>query len=343
MIVTLALREVQTQPERPAVCPACHCPGFYSHGRPYPKKVRDPQLNQVQIQRLCCKSCGATLTAYPKGVAKSQQTDRLKGIVALLWTLGLALRGVELALSLFGIPLDHSTVWLDVRDEGRQLCKKAGGAQCRVMGVDETFIRLKGKTVSLGIVVDVGGKVLALEVLGKPDKEKYLAWLKRWGEEFGAEIMVSDDSVNYRAPVEALGLKHQLCLIHFRRSVERRLRGLPEGGTQQYQEAINTIREVVSNLPRDGPEKLWPLTVKGKWPDKLRLAALYVLENWGKLTLYQEGAGVPSNTNIIERAIAWSKVRYRSCRGMKSIEGIFNLITLTQHLYTGNQGFQVAA
>lgn len=343
MIVTLALREVQSQPQKPKECPACHRAAFHSHGRPHPKKVRDPQLNQVETQRLRCKSCGATLTAYPKGVAKSQQTDRLKGIVALLWTLGLALRGVELALSLFGIPLDHSTVWLDVREESRKLRKKAGGAHNRVVAIDETFLHLKGKTTSLGIVVDVGGKVLAIEVLGKPDKGKYLSWLKRWAQEFGAEIIVSDDSVNYRAPVEELGLKQQLCLVHFRRSVGRRLRGLPGGEGQRYQEAIDTIREVVRGLPRDGPEKLWPLTVKGKWPEKLRLAALYVLENWGKITLFQEEAGVPSNSNIVERAIGWSKVRYRSCRGMKSVEGIFNLMALTQHLYTGNQGFQVAA
>lgn len=341
MIVALALREVQTRSQRPQQCPVCHCPRLYSHGRPHPKRVRDPHVKQVEIQRLRCKRCGDTFTAYPQGVGQAQQTDRLRGMVALLWTLGLPLRGVEIALSLFGIPLDHSTVWLDVRDESRKLRKKAGGVRSKIVAIDETFLRLKGKTTCLGIVVDAGGKVLALEVLGKPDKERYLAWLKGWAEEFGAEIIVSDDSVNYRGPVEELGLKQQLCLVHFRRSVARRLRGLQKG--EVYQGAIDIIREVVKDLPRDGPEKLWPLTVKGKWPEKLRLTALYVLENWRKITLFQEKAGVPSNTNKLEQAIGWSKVRYRSCRGMKSVEGIFNLVTLTQHLYTGNQGFQVAA
>ncbi len=45
--------------------------------------------------------------------------------------------------------------------------------------------------------------------------------------------------------------------------------------------------------------------------------------NWGRITLFQGEAGVPSNTNPVERAIGWSKIRYRSCLGMKSVEGIF--------------------
>jgi len=247
--------------------------------------------------------------------------------VALLYKLGLSHRGIEQALSLLGLPLDHVTSWLDVQAVGESL-RRAPKGKARVIGLDETYIRLRGRKAAIGVVVDTGGRPLSLTVLGQPDQKAYLAWLTSLCQGLGVQVVVSDDSTDYYAPIEALGLSQQLCLWHFRRTLGRQLARLAKGMRRRYGDAIAELRQLGRELPGDGPLAFWSL-LRRPLPPRLRNLVLYVLERWPKLTLHQRDGEVPATTTFVERAIARGKVRYRSTRGLKSQEGAANFFALT--------------
>lgn len=53
--------------------------------------------------------------------------------------------------------------------------------------------------------------------------------------------------------------------------------------------------------------------------------------------------GLDGTNNVSERSIGKSKVRYKTMRGYKSLEGMTNGIELTQWLYSGADRHDLAA
>ncbi len=69
----------------------------------------------------------------------------------------------------------------------------------------------------------------------------------------------------------------------------------------------------------------------------MRMLTLELWEKWSKLRMYKQRAelGLDGTDNCTERCIGKSKVRYKTMRGYKSIDGMKSGITLTQWLYSG--------
>jgi len=67
-------------------------------------------------------------------------------------------------------------------------------------------------------------------------------------------------------------------------------------------------------------------------------------EKWRKLGLYlaRPELKLDGTNNASERSIGRSKVRYKSMRGHKSMEGMSNAIALTQWLYDGEDEHDLA-
>jgi hypothetical protein len=65
---------------------------------------------------------------------------------------------------------------------------------------------------------------------------------------------------------------------------------------------------------------------------------------WGKIRLHlaRPGLGLDGTNNASERGIGRSKVRYKTMRGYKSIEGMTNGVALTQWLYSGEEEHDLA-
>ena len=74
-------------------------------------------------------------------------------LVVTLYILGLSLRALPLALSLFGAPsISFVTAWRDIQALGQSLRRHS--LRSRIAGVDTTFVSIQGK--KQGILMAVG-------------------------------------------------------------------------------------------------------------------------------------------------------------------------------------------
>ena len=144
------------------VCPYEGCGGqhFKPHGtKGEQKTIRDLKHDSVRSVRLRCLTCGRTFRVYPPGVSNAQQTDRLKAITVLLYTLGLSYGAVADFLDAMGCAVCRTTVYYNVQDAGKQARRlqekdvKRGGKRPAV-GTDGTYVKVKGKQIGVQVVVD---------------------------------------------------------------------------------------------------------------------------------------------------------------------------------------------
>ena len=65
-------------------------------------------------------------------------------------------------------------------------------------------MRIKGEARPVGVVVDVGGRVLNIELSG--EGFDYEGWLESMADELGVEVVVTDDSTDYSIPMKIASL-----------------------------------------------------------------------------------------------------------------------------------------
>lgn len=291
------------------------------------RQVKDRRHRQASIQRHRCKSCGHTLSAHPQGLGRSPQTMPYQATVLALYLLGLSLRHVSLVLVLLEVPqVSFVTVWRDLQRWGQRLRRPR--LRARIVGVDTTFVPLRGNSQGVLIAVDLRGRTVMIRAVGSPeDYQGAFASLRR----LGAQVVVSDDDKAFVQPLEELALARQGCLWHAARAVGRSLRKLTSQQQEQWQSLITILWESLKALPPRPPDALFQAQALSL-PPPLRHAVVYLLNLWHRLTLYQRHHGVPRTNNLSERAIQRSKHRARTVRGFKSLAGVLNFFAATQHL-----------
>lgn len=342
MIAHLAFSSLRLAAKQPQRCPHCGSWCWQAWSRPKERRIRDPELKVVLVRRWRCTGCGKTITLGPEGVSKSPQSPRLKAIVGLLYCLGLSYRGVSTALAVFNLPLGYVSGWRDVQELGESMRRRPQG-RARVVGIDETYVKLKGQSTGVGLTIDMGnGHTLMLEVAETKDPSLYLSWLVTCAREFGAEVIVSDDSTDYRAPIEELALSQQLCLVHVRRTVARNIGKLDKEEKESYRDTVERITWLIKELPESAVNELWSMTKK-PLSQKLRSLVVYLLNNWHKMTLHLKDKAIPATNNRTEQAVLRSKLRYRTTRGFKSIAGVLNFFAVTQDVYSQPWQVKVAS
>lgn len=328
--VKFVLPEVKTQPEgRPVNCPYCRGSILQRHGL-VRKPVRDLHIDQVEVMRYLCADCGRTFRHYPQGVDSHDQSQRLRALAVLLWALGLSHQNISYLLVALGPAIAKMTSWRDVQEAGVALQRgqgRTGGVE--VIGADETVVKVRGRKMVLGLVVDpASGELLGLELLMEQDAQAFLNWLRPYVERHRVEVVVSDDLVTYKPVLEGLGLEHQVCLAHVRKNVTRRLKELK--GWEREKEKIKAL---MRQLPPDGGKELLELEKAVRGAPKLRELVVDLGEKWRSLVCYQRRPGVPGTNNRTEQGIGRSKVRYKTLRGYKSIAGMLNGVHLTQWVW----------
>jgi hypothetical protein len=81
-IVTLHLPEVKAcEINRPQQCPSCKGETFQRWGGAM-RKVRDPQIHEVVVNRYRCCKCRHIFRHYPVGVSSARQTQRIQALAA---------------------------------------------------------------------------------------------------------------------------------------------------------------------------------------------------------------------------------------------------------------------
>lgn len=333
MKLTLLFPAVKEEPEgRPERCPTCHHRYLSRHGV-VTKTLKDTRVTQVKVERYRCSGCRRTFRYYPEGVGRTTQSKRLIGLAAVMQGLGLSCSGTSHVLRGIEGFISGATVWRDVQAIGMALRKRPFSGsrnKVRVIGADETIVKLKGRRVVLGFVVNAEtGETLGVEILVEQDAGSFLLWLKKIAREVGAEVLVTDDLATYKPVAEALGIKHQVCLTHVRKNVTKMLKRLP--GQEPVKELV---RELIAELPPWGKGALRRLAKSLRRNTSWRMFLTALANKWESLRLHLEKEGVPATNNRCEQCIGRSKVRYKTIRGFKSEDGMLNFVALTQWLYT---------
>lgn len=353
------------QYQLPQVCPyGCGGTHFQRHGQQgYQKALRDFRYSSVTVQRYQCVNCRRSFRVYPEGVLKgAQQSARLKGRTVLLYVLGLSYGAIEDITHSLGDGIGKTTAYNNAQAAGvearaQQLQRRRSGGQRRVVGVDATYIKVKGENVGLVEVVvdDHTSELLGLEIVTSENSAEILGVIEAVMAEVQGEVLVSDDHGAYVEVVEALGVEHQLCRSHVQRNVEE----WGDSLTRQLQchepppqdsdlspaqllEDLEQVQRLVRERPADGEQYLEHLydrykevpvpaaTTKHSVWYRMRMLVTRLWNRWRNLTLDLRRNDLDGTNNSCERLIGWwIKERYRTMRGYKRQESVRNIVALT--------------
>jgi len=359
MKIRLVIPAVNTQPtERPSACRYCGHWCLHRHGT-VTKPLRDHRQAEVTVERYRCVACGRTFRHYPDGVTARDQSQRTVVLAALLYGLGLSCHAAARLLSALDVAVCGMTVWRDAQEAGEALRRTRPSGRVRVLGVDETLYRVKGQETIVGMVTNgQSGLTVDFTVLGSTDSATFERWLAPYVRQYGVEVMVSDEHASYGVVSANLGLEHQLCLTHVRKAVTKRSKAILAQAREawndpqqidQLADELAQIRRLVRELPAAGGRQLErlhrryldaPQPGKGEQASvayRMRMLTLELWDHWSKQRLYlrRPELRLDGTNNVTERAIGKSKVRYKTMRGYKSRDGLYNGIALTQWLYSG--------
>jgi transposase-like protein len=353
--------------EMPETCPyGCGSTHFRPHGlKGEPKAVRDIGYDQVVAYRYACVRCHRTFRVYPKGISKgAQQSQRLAAMTVLLYVLGLSYGAVEDATTALGCGVCKTTVYNNVQAAGgvarrQQRQSVHDGGQRPVIGADGTFVKVKGETVGIEVVVDdQTGELLGLDLITSENHEEILRVLQEIIEEVDPEVLVTDDHGAYNDVIDETGLAHQICRSHVKRNVDAKTASvdqhlahpepLPEGvklTPDDVRDDLARLKALIRERPPDGEEQLAAMYDRYKdvpTPDsgekhsvwyRTRMMVTHLWVRWRCLTLDQRRGDLDGTNNACERLIGWwIKERYRTMRGYKRAESIRNVVTLTARI-----------
>jgi hypothetical protein len=138
-------------------------------------------------------------------------------------------------------------------------------------------------------------------------------------------------------------------------------RGEKDEKYEKLEEDLKCLKGLLEELPEEGERRIGRLHRQYLWAEpptkglemrgaagkgtkkkasaayRMRMLTLELWNKWGKLRVHlkRPKLGLDGTNNASERSIGRSKVRYKTMRGYKSVEGMSNGIALTQWLYSG--------
>jgi DNA-directed RNA polymerase subunit RPC12/RpoP len=266
MKIRLVIPPVKPTPaDRPASCPHCGHWRLHRHGH-VTKPLKDHRQAAVLAERYRCCGCGRTFRHYPAGVSRATQRQRTIVLAALCYGLGLSCSASAHLLGALGIELCAMTVWRDAQAAGAALRRTRPGGTVQVLGADETVYRVRGQETVVGFVTDgQTGLTLDFMVLAASDGAAFRAWLAPYVEQYGVEVLVTDEHASYGVVAADLGVEQQLCLAHVRKALTNRRKAILAQARQERTEEqqlhqlateLARIRALVRELPADGGQEL---------------------------------------------------------------------------------------
>ena len=334
-IFVLQLPDVKRKAEiRPKECPQCAGETFQRWGK-VRKPVRDNRYRSVGVYRYRCCHCWHTFRHYPEGVDRADQTERMRKLAALLWVMGMSLRGVGIALSAFGVKLSHMSVWRDLQEQVNVLEQRRRWQGVRVLGVDGLYPLGWGKRKHAVLVaVDLGnGQPVAVGYLDEANPQAVRRFLEPLVQRLGVSVVVSDDLASFRGVTQKLGVEHQVCQFHVRRWVGRTLRELGKIVPKDWLWVLEEVKHLLAELPPEGSRRLFELwkqipecragrDVPLSPLDQLRYLLIRLSEHWDSYRVFTWQNGVPWTNNGTEQVIGRMKMRSCTVRGYKSWQGM---------------------
>ena len=331
-MIVLQLPEVKRNKSiRPKQCRYCKGETFQRWGQ-VQKRVKDTKVRTASVFRYRCNQCKRTFRHYPEGITQAQQSERLKRLAVICWSLGLSHRGVEMILSAFEVALSRMSSWRDVQAEGEAIRRRVKSKPAQVVGVDGAWLNGRG----IMVAVDLGdGELLAIGEISEKDKKEVKRWLKMLKQRHKISAIVTDDLATYKELTDDLELTHQICQFHVRRWVGRRLKQLEREIPKEWLWVIAGVRQLIDELPVDGGKQLhavWRQIPRGTTAPvehrtplkKLRNLLLRLSRDWNRYIEFYSNTGIPWTNNQTEQIIGDIKTRARTIKGYKSSTGLLN-------------------
>lgn len=333
-IVVLQLPDVkQERNERPQQCPYCAGVTFQRWGGGE-KPVRDVHCRRVWVYRYRGGHCGRTFRHYPAGSSRADQTERLKRLAVVCWTLGLSHRSVSRILSGLQVRLSPMSVWRDAQEQAEQIRQHHRWRKVGVLGVDGALVTGWGDKRPVLVAVDLGaGQVVEVGQVNEYDLHAVVRWLQGLVQRLGVKVIVTDDLYVYRTVSEQLPVGHQVCQFHARRWIGKTLKALHETVPKDWQWVLGEVEELIEFLPPEGDKRLYALwkqlgvrrTGRGRAlsaVEQLRDLLLRLSQRWASYCTFQGEPQVPWTNNRSEQAIGRMKMRARTVRGYKTWKGM---------------------
>jgi len=316
--------------ERPTKCKYCEGEIFQRWGE-MQRQVKDTKIRTVRVCRYRCTKCKRTFRHYPEGISHAQQSERLKKLAVVCWSLGLSYRGIEMVFYAFGVSLSRMSGWRDLQAEGSKIKKKTTWKPVRVAGIDGAWLKGEG----IMVAVDMGdGEPLAIGKIDEKDMAAVERWLRTLQQKHGIGAIVTDDLAMYRGIAERLQLGHQVCQFHVRRWVGRTIRELGKKLSEDWLWVLERIKVIMEELPPDGGKQLLELykqlpshLKRGQERtavDELRHLLIRLSENWERFSTFFHDPGIPWTNNRTEQVIGKMKIRAKTTRGYKTKPGMLN-------------------
>src|SRR5438046_3596979 len=285
----------------------------------------------------------------------SRRAPRVKGLVVMLYLLGLSYVATSLALEALGVSLCKSRIYDAVQEAAKRVPglkrdQVFAGVRTPALGGDLTSVKCKGEWLPLGITVDpISGLALTIDALAAQDIKTLQDWIEPIAKSVGATVLVTDDADGFKTVADEVGMQHQVCKAHVKRNTEDLIEryqplvtkdadgSLKALGVSPEQAAADLTRlgELVKSRQREQAPELEALHrryLEAATPHegehqslayRLRLLFLDRWNLWHRLTRYRTWKGpqdetLDGNNNACERAIGWwIKERYRTMQGYK--------------------------
>jgi transposase-like protein len=334
-IVTLHLPEVKIyRAERPEQCPYCPGKTFQRWGGQW-RKVRDPQVREIEVYRYRCCMCHRTFRHYPEGVDRASQTKRMRALAAIGWMLGMSYRGGSLYLSGFRVRLSRMSIWRDVQARAKQEEEERRWKKVRVLGVDGAYVRGWGKIQPVLVAVDLGtGEPVTVGHVDEKDPQAVKKFLEPLVQRLGVSVIVTDDLFSYKQVADGLQLEQQICQFHVRRWVGLTLHELKKTLPPEWLWMVSEVRQLLHDLPIEGDKRLvalyrqLPPSQMGREGseytplEQLRSVITRLADNWARFRVFDWQPDVPWTNNPTEQVIGKMKMRARTVRGYKTKSGM---------------------
>ena len=352
----------------PTKCPRKGCPGKHFYPRQeVEKKIVDGSYKFVRVWRYECGRCGCTFRVYPQGVGKKQMSQRVIGLMIMLYVLGLSYGAVAIVLDALGIGVGKTSVYRAVQAAaekvpGMKQEKLVEGYRTSAVGADVTSVRCNGKWLPIGVSVDaITGMTLSIDGLPGEEAEQLKTWLEPILDAVDADVLVTDDADAFKIVSDETGRAHQICKRHVGSNTDAlvdELSALLQTGQDHSLEALGVAPEqaladltslktlIHTRQPADQAqlEQMYARYAMARKPGKgkpfgvaFRIRNLFLdrWNLWPRLTFYRtwkDEYGHPKldgTNNHCERAIGWwIKERYRSMRGYKREQSALNVSRL---------------
>src|SRR5438046_8206289 len=156
----------------------------------------------------------------------SRRAPRVKGLVVMLYLLGLSYVATSLALEALGVSLCKSRIYDAVQEAAKRVPglkrdQVFAGVRTPALGGDLTSVKCKGEWLPLGITVDpISGLALTIDALAAQDIKTLQDWIEPIAKSVGATVLVTDDADGFKTVADEVGVQHQVCKAHVLRNTE---------------------------------------------------------------------------------------------------------------------------